>query len=166
MVPWGLAVRGWMEQPACPRLPAQLGWGDLGTLRAGGVHGGVKRAEWVHIAGAGRRWVGRCAAVHGGSTYTPPDRGSPCKSGHTPVQVCTDPQWDKDRAAQQPPHGVVALTTAQLTGMGHEPGDGDSDGLGHSCALGAAAGSGTLVERGARPVGTERNEASARARWK
>lgn len=48
------------------------------------------------------------------------------------------------------------------------PRAGDSAGLGHSCALGtaAAAGSGTLVERGARPVGTERNEASARAAWK
>lgn len=47
------------------------------------------------------------------------------------------------------------------------PRDGNSVGLGHSCALGtAAAGSGTLVEQRARPVGTERSEASARAGWK
>lgn len=69
-----LCWAGWSSLPAPGSLLSCDG-GIWGTLRVGGVHGGVKRAEWVPIAGAGRRWVGRCApvgaAVHGGSTHPP-----------------------------------------------------------------------------------------------
>lgn len=115
-----LCWAGWSCLPA-PGTLLSWGGGIWGTLRLEGVHGGLKTAEWAHIAGSWPQ-VGRCAPVgvagQVGSTHThthPPDGGSPCTGGHTSVQVRADPQWDKDRAAQR---GVVAHTTAQHTGMG------------------------------------------------
>lgn len=157
-----------MEQPVSPRHPAQLGWGVWGTPRVGGVHGGVKRAEWLHTAGAGRRWVGRCAplgaAVHGGSTHThTPLIVSACARVDTAIWGCA--QTLSGTRTEQ--HGVVTLTAAQHTGMGHEPpGWGQCRAGAQLCSWHCCCSSATLVERGARLVGTERNEASARARWK
>lgn len=120
---WGLAVLGWMELPACSGHSAKLGWGDLGdpvarTCAWGLENGRVGAHSWQVATGgwAGvHQWVRLCRwEAH---THTP-DGGSPCTGGHTPVQVRADPQWDKDRAAQQLPRGVVAHTTAQHTGMG------------------------------------------------
>lgn len=123
-VPWGLAVLGWMELPACSGHSAQLGWGDLGDPAArrcawGLENGRVGAHSWELATGgwAGvHQWVWLCRWEAHTHTHTPtPDGGRPCTGGHTSVQVRADPQWDKDRAAQR---GVVAHTTAQHTGMG------------------------------------------------
>lgn len=128
-----LCWAGWSCLPA-PGTLLSWGGGIWGTLWLEGVHGGLKTAEWAHIAGrwpqvGGQVCTSGCGCAGGKlcrfGTHTqkhththPPDGGSPCTGGHTPVQVRADPQWDKDRAAQQLPRGVVAHTTAQHTGMG------------------------------------------------
>lgn len=112
---------------SCLSAPGTLlswGGGIWGTLRVGDVHGGVK--TWVHIAGAGRRWVGRCTC--GKHTHTP--------RPWQPVQERTQ-TLSGTRTEQLSNHCVGQWHTQQLStpGWGTNPRNGDSAGLGHSCGL-------------------------------
>lgn len=128
---------------SCLTAPGTLlswGGGIWGTLRVGGVHGDVKMAEWVHIAGAGCRWVGRCTPVGAGGKLTHPDGGSPGRSGHSSVHSPSEGQGQ-------------GSSTSTATGMGHAgPEWGQRWAGAQLCAWHCCPGSGTPRERGARPV--------------
>lgn len=109
---------------------------------------GKRKPRRVCMSGcihAAARAGGACSGAHTS------ERGSPCTSVHVRASVHRhrEPRWvlggpsvgfggtNRDRPAQQPPHGAAARTMARHAGdAGASPRHGNGVGLGHSCVLG------------------------------
>lgn len=96
-----------VDGAACqPQAPCSAGMGGLGDPEGRGCTWGCEKGRvathsWSWPQVGGQVCTTGCSCARGEYTHThTPDRVSLCKSGHSHVGVCTDPQWDKDRAAR------------------------------------------------------------------